>query len=183
MINGATNKTTPVDGDHFSIRDSVTGLLQKVSGTNLKAFLKTYFDTLYVLVSNLGTGVATFLATPSSANLASALTDEIGSGKVLFSDPAINAQTDTSYTLQASDNGKIVQCSNASAITVTVPASLGTGFNCVIVQLGAGQVTLSASSTTLRNRNGLKTGGQYASLSILPTSTTDTFLVSGDTTT
>ena len=36
-------------------------------------------------ISGLGTGVATFLATPSSANLATALTDETGSGKVVFS--------------------------------------------------------------------------------------------------
>ena len=35
-------------------------------------------------ISGLGTGVATFLATPSSANLASALTDESGSGTVAF---------------------------------------------------------------------------------------------------
>ena len=36
-------------------------------------------------VSGLGTGVATFLATPSSANLASAITDETGSGSLVFS--------------------------------------------------------------------------------------------------
>jgi hypothetical protein len=35
-------------------------------------------------VSGLGTGVATFLATPSSANLASALTGETGSGAAMF---------------------------------------------------------------------------------------------------
>lgn len=35
-------------------------------------------------VSGLGAGVATFLATPSSANLASALTDETGSGAAVF---------------------------------------------------------------------------------------------------
>ncbi len=35
-------------------------------------------------VSGLGSGVATFLATPSSANLATALTDETGSGKAVF---------------------------------------------------------------------------------------------------
>jgi len=35
-------------------------------------------------VSGLGTGVATFLATPSSANLASAVTDETGSGALVF---------------------------------------------------------------------------------------------------
>ena len=35
-------------------------------------------------LSGLGTGVATFLATPSSANLASAVTDETGSGALVF---------------------------------------------------------------------------------------------------
>jgi len=35
-------------------------------------------------ISGLGTGVATFLATPSSANLASAVTDETGSGALVF---------------------------------------------------------------------------------------------------
>lgn len=35
-------------------------------------------------VSGLGTNVATFLATPSSANLAASLTDETGSGAVVF---------------------------------------------------------------------------------------------------
>lgn len=36
-------------------------------------------------VSGLGTGVATWMATPSSANLASALTDETGTSKAVFS--------------------------------------------------------------------------------------------------
>lgn len=35
-------------------------------------------------VSGLGTGIATFLATPSSANLAAAVTDETGTGSLVF---------------------------------------------------------------------------------------------------
>jgi hypothetical protein len=35
-------------------------------------------------VDGLGSGVATFLVTPSSANLASALTDETGTGAAVF---------------------------------------------------------------------------------------------------
>ncbi len=35
-------------------------------------------------ISGLGSGVATFLATPSSANLATAITDETGSGALVF---------------------------------------------------------------------------------------------------
>lgn len=48
-------------------------------------------------ISGLGTGVATFLATPSSANLASAVTDEIGSSKLVFGeDPTAWTPTDAS---------------------------------------------------------------------------------------
>lgn len=80
----------------------------------------------------------------------------------------INAQTGTTYTLAASDCGKIVTCSNASAITVTVPNTLKPGFFCTVTQKGAGQVTFSAqASGTLRNRSGFtKTAGQYASATI-----------------
>ena len=52
-------------------------------------------------VDGLGSGVATFLATPSSANLASALTDEAGSGTVAFTTsptfvtPTLGAAADT----------------------------------------------------------------------------------------
>jgi len=56
-------------------------------------------------VSGLGTGVATFLATPSSANLISAITDETGTGALVFANtptlvtPVIGAATGTSLTL------------------------------------------------------------------------------------
>jgi hypothetical protein len=55
-------------------------------------------------VSGLGTNVATFLATPSSANLAAALTDETGTGALVFANtptlvtPNIGAATGTSLT-------------------------------------------------------------------------------------
>ena len=45
-------------------------------------------------VSGLGTGVATFLATPSSANLRSALTDETGTGAAVFAtSPTLSGPT------------------------------------------------------------------------------------------
>ena len=56
-------------------------------------------------VDGLGTGVATFLATPSSANLISAVTDETGTGALVFANtptlvtPNIGAATGTSLTL------------------------------------------------------------------------------------
>lgn len=78
----------------------------------------------------------------------------------------MNDQT-ASYTLTNSDNGKVVTLNSASAVTVTVP-SLSVGFNCMIVQKGAGQVTLSASGVTILNRYSFtKTAGQYAILSLV----------------
>lgn len=58
-------------------------------------------------VSGLGTGVATFLATPSSANLAAAVTDETGSGSLVFATsptlvtPVLGVATGTSLSLSA----------------------------------------------------------------------------------
>jgi hypothetical protein len=47
-IHGATAKTTPVDADTIPLIDSAAGnVLKKVTWANIKATLKTYFDTLY----------------------------------------------------------------------------------------------------------------------------------------
>ena len=68
----------------------------------------------------------------------------------------INAQTGTSYTLQASDAGKLVTLTNSAAITVTVPASTFTaGQRVDVAVLGAGMVTLVGSGITLNPEAGL----------------------------
>jgi hypothetical protein len=92
----------------------------------------------------------------------------------------LNAQTGTTYTLQNSDNGKVITLNNASAITLTVPSGLSTGFNCLVVQLGAGAITFTPSGTTIYNRaSQTKTAGQYA-IATLVSYTTNTFITSGD---
>lgn len=48
FINGLTSKTTPVDADYLPVMDSAdSNATKKLSWANLKATLKTYFDTLY----------------------------------------------------------------------------------------------------------------------------------------
>lgn len=75
----------------------------------------------------------------------------------------------TSVSLAATDNAEVIQSNAASAITITIPAGLPTGFNCMVLQYGAGQITFSgASGVTIINRNGFtKSIGQYALVTIL----------------
>jgi uncharacterized protein YjbI with pentapeptide repeats len=75
-------------------------------------------------VSGLGTGVATFLATPSSANLASALTDESGSSTVAFTNsptfvtPTLGAANATSIALPDALIGSALATASTSATTI-----------------------------------------------------------------
>lgn len=80
----------------------------------------------------------------------------------------INAQTGTTYTLQDSDNGKLVTLDNASAITLTVPSGLSSDFACALLQKGAGNVTISAGSGVTVNNidNNTTTDGQWALASV-----------------
>jgi hypothetical protein len=57
-------------------------------------------------VSGLGTGVATFLGTPSSANLAAAVTDETGTGALVFA----NTPTLESPVLGTPTSGQLSAC-------------------------------------------------------------------------
>ena len=75
----------------------------------------------------------------------------------------------TSVSLAATDNAEVIQSNAASAIIITIPTGLPTGFNCMVLQYGAGQITFSgASGVTIINRNGYtKSIGQYALVTIL----------------
>lgn len=72
-------------------------------------------------VSGLGAGIATFLGTPSSANLASAVTDETGSGSLVFAispsltTPNLGVATATSLTFSPTTNGIVGTPTNDNA--------------------------------------------------------------------
>lgn len=75
----------------------------------------------------------------------------------------------TSISLAATDNSEVIRSDAASAISVTIPAGLPSGFNCMVLQYGTGQITFSpAAGVTLINRNNYnKTIGQYALVTVL----------------
>lgn len=75
---------------------------------------------------------------------------------------------DTTYTLRDSDNGNTLCFDNASPITVTIPLSLQIGWKIVIVQQGAGVVTVAGQTgVTINNLvDQVTTGGQWACLTL-----------------
>jgi hypothetical protein len=103
---------------------------------------------------------------------------------------ALNAQTGTTYTFVLADNGKLVTASNASAQTYSIPtnatAAFAVGTQINLIQIGAGQVTVSAATpgttTVLSNAATAaqpKCRNQYAALTAIKVAT-DTWYVIGD---
>jgi hypothetical protein len=103
---------------------------------------------------------------------------------------SVNAQTGTTFTPVLSDGGSIVTLSNASAISATIPTNasvaypIGTQLN--FIQIGAGQVTISAvtsGTTTIASTGAVpaspKLRAQYSSASCIKVAT-DTWYVVGD---
>jgi hypothetical protein len=96
----------------------------------------------------------------------------------------INTQTGTTYTLVIGDAGKLVTLSNASAIALTVPtnavAAYPTGTRIDLLQLGAGQVTISGAGVTFTSKgSALKITGQYSAATLIKTAT-NTWALIGD---
>lgn len=74
----------------------------------------------------------------------------------------------TAYTLSLADNGKILDCTNAAAITITVPNTLPVGFQVSITQAGAGVVSFvgSGGMAIVQRWGGNNTNGQWAKAGI-----------------
>lgn len=110
------------------------------------------------------------------------------SGTVALENHTINAQTGTTYTLALSDAHGVVELTNGSAITLTVPpnssVAFPTGTKIALFQGGAGQVTIApGSGVTLKSYDSaLKLAGQEAGAVLIKVDT-DTWRVEGNLTT
>ncbi len=87
--------------DYYLNGTLVTGATQTLTNKTIDGASNTLTVRIANDVSGLGAGVATFLNTPSSANLASAVTDETGTGALVFANtptlvtPELGAATAT----------------------------------------------------------------------------------------
>lgn len=127
------------------------------------------------------------ISTMSSGDYARIIGDNIFNGNQSFTDGSLSRfsaynnviQTST-YTIQQSDNGKVLVFAYNGISSIDVPNTLSVGFNCLLVQTGTGQVKLSGSS--LVNRIGhTKLVGQY-SIATLVKPLSNIIILSGDTT-
>lgn len=163
-ISGSANTLTDI------ANASLTNSAVTVNGTSIALGASgTVTVPIDTGVTGLGTGVATWLGTPSSSNLAAAVSDETGSGSLVFgtgptlTDAKINLGIDAetaSYTAVIGNNSQIVTMNNASANTFSIPTDavvdFPVGAQITVLQIGAGQTTIQAvnSGTTTINSTG-----------------------------
>ena len=158
--------TTPAGADILAIVDDTDTTTKKVTVTNLM----TQAPVQTADISGFITGVT-----------AGELGDfDFDDNAILGFSASKNDQTGTTYTVAASDNGKVVVLNNASAITVDIDTGLPAGFNCSFVQKGAGQVSFAGTATVNNRQSHTKINGQYGVASIVAYDT-DTYILAGDT--
>ena len=152
-------------GNHEALTSAVHGI---------SAFGATLVDDADASAARttLGLGTAATSASTDFASTAKALTTPTFTG------------TPPAYTLTSAENGKVVIVDESNNAYITVPQSLGSGFNCTIVQKGTGRVILQAGTgASVAGYNlGVATIGQYGVIDLVPIST-DNYYVTGDTST
>ncbi len=120
-------------------------------------------------ISGLGTGVATFLATPSSANLRSAITDETGTGVAVFgttptlTTPVLGVATATSIAfgneaLSTYDEGTFTPSFSCSGCTFSYASRTGTYVKIGRTVVYTVEINLNGSGNTLTANNLSVTG-------------------------
>ena len=171
------------NADGFSIAGGSTSRTLGVSGADItlvgSGTATLTFPTTSTTIAGLGitqtfTALQTFNAGMSASSIYSSggitgATYISADGGYRVTSNAIKALTGTSYTLLATDDGKIITSSNASLQKFEIPTGLPIGFNCSVIQLGAGPVGFSAASGVTLNTFAGKTlmAGQYSAVSII----------------
>jgi hypothetical protein len=98
----------------------------------------------------------------------------------------INLPKTADYTADVADNRCRILFTSASLVSLILPDTLPDGWDCSVVQMGAGavQITASGGGTLLSRAGHSRTGGQYAEIYLFVLDNTGNaarFMLSGDT--
>ena len=145
---------------------------------------KTLTAPIISTISNTGT-----LTLPTSTDtLVGRATTDTLTNKTLTApvvNLAFNAQTGTTYTLVASDSGKLVTTTNASPVTVTIPPSVFTAGEQINVQsIGVGLTSFAAGAGVTITSTGATSGApilraRFSAATVICTGS-NTFTIIGD---
>jgi len=190
--NGTSGQVLQSDGDGTTSWLTFTGLSDGNKGditVSGSGSVFTVDNDAVTTVKILDANVTAGKLASGAVTTAKILDDAVDADKIntityalSASTSAINAQTGTAYTALATDNGRIVTLTNASAITVTVPDSMPANFTCTYIQSGAGQVTIAVSGTLVLRNSQSNTDllGQWAVASVTRISDTNDLVLTGD---
>jgi hypothetical protein len=238
---GNTSVTLPTAGTLSTLAGSESLTNKKLGSLTTNGLVTTSSGDGTLTVTSMGSGVATFLATPSSANLASAVSDETGSGALVFGTsptfttsvltdsstfslintaattvnfagaattlsigsasgtttinngltvagptvlgPAVITQQSAGYTLVLTDAGDIIEMTNSSAATVTIPPNASVAFpvgtQIVVIRNASGTVQFQAGAgVTLRSdASKFFISTQYSAATLVKRGTDEWYLI------
>jgi hypothetical protein len=192
----------PADFEVFgqAVATSMADLLGGTSGQILAKNSNTDMDFVWIANDQgditgvtAGTGITVTDPTGPTPTVAinTAVTADLTTAQTLtnktLTAPVINLATNAqaaSYTLVLTDNGKLVEISNASANNLTVPLNSSVAFpvgaQINVLQTGAGQTTIVATGgVTINGTPGLKLRAQWSAATLIKRAT-DTWVAVGD---
>jgi len=162
-----------VTGTGSYVKATSPTLVTPVLGTPASGNLSNCTALPLGSITGLGSGVATFLATPSSANFAAAVTGETGTGGVVFDTaPTISALTTTgvfgkngvdriSATVMGADAIDVTKANNTKSFTVdktftySAVGTAGDMFSCTFSNTDSADHTVTMPANTVDYNTGL----------------------------